>query len=251
MVFYENGKKVRYNPCHMKFNSSCGEGDESIAYQVGDEVVKFYREYCHKRRLSKESCDYLKQIDTKRILLPRVSLLDKKHQIRGYKMTYIEKLEENSFYTLDRKDLSKEMSFIHEDVVKLSDYNVYMDDLTWDNTVFHKGIYLVDPGSFQIVQLEEGSNIRIYGFNLDTVNEYLLYKIIKQCFFRVSQNSIGITRGMIYSIKEDMKEKGMDILTYLIDGMEYDSIMDLAIHKYNEFKFGSHEKIVGIQKIKK
>lgn len=250
MVFYENGRKVRYNPYHMKVDQKIGEGDEGVVYKVGNEAVKFYRIYCPKRRLTKEECEYLTQIDTERILLPTVTLLDKKHCIRGYKMTYIENLGEDSFYTLNRKDLSKEMTLVHEDIIKLSDYNVYIDDLTYDNTIFHKGIYLSDPGSFQIIEKIKDSQIRMYGFNIDMVNEYLLNKMIKLCCLQVAKSKI-VTKRILDSIKEDIDAQNMDVLDYLIDGMEYDSILELVLHKYNDLKYSGYGKAVGTQKVKK
>lgn len=166
-------------------------------------------------------------------------------------MIYMEELGEDSFYTLSRKDLSKEMTFLHEDVIHLSNHNVLIEDLDLKNTVFHKGIYIVDPGSFQIDKsLKEDNNIRIYGINMDTLNEYLLYKIIKRCCLIVSKSNMIVTKGMVYSIKRDMKEKNMDALTYLMNGMEYDSMLELATHKYNKLKFGSKEESVGKQKVK-
>ena len=60
MVFYENGKKVRYNPYDMKIDKKVdnGEGLEVVVYMVGNEVVKFYKDYCGKKRLTKKECEY-------------------------------------------------------------------------------------------------------------------------------------------------------------------------------------------------
>lgn len=250
MVFYENGRKVRYNPYNMKIDPMIGKGNEVIAYKVGSEVVKFYRRHCRKIRLTKEECEYLEKIDTERILLPTVTLLDKKHQIRGYKMNYIEELGKDSFYTLNRKDLSKEMSLVHKDVIKLSDYNVHIEDLNLDNTIFHNGIYLADPGSFLIDQELEGSNIRVYGFNMDMINEYLLNTVIRRWCLKVSK-SITIAKRMVDAIQEDIEKRSLDTLTYLIDGMEYDSISELVLNKYNSLKSSKNGKVVGMQKVKK
>lgn len=251
MVFYENGKKVRYNPYDMKIDKKVdnGEGLEVVVYMVGNEAVKFYKDYCGKKRLTKKECEYLSLLITQRILLPRVSLLDKKHQIRGYKMAYIEDLGANSFYTLNREDLSKEMTSLHEDVIHLSNQQVLIEDLNIENTIFHKGIYLVDPGSFRVDKSQkENNDIRIYGMNMDILNEYLLSEVIARCCLTVSRSN---RNAMMDSIKRDMKEKNMDALTYLMDGMESDSILDLVVHKRNEVTDNNREKAVGIQKRKK
>lgn len=77
MVFYENGKKVRYNPYHMKFDRKLGEGQEVTAYQIGSEAVKFYNRYCPKIRLTKEECEYLTLIITKKFYYQRFLFLIK------------------------------------------------------------------------------------------------------------------------------------------------------------------------------
>ena len=251
MVFYENGKKVRYNPYHMKVDERVDEGLDVVVYKIGNEVVKFYKDYCGKIRLTKEECEYLSLIITQRILLPNVSLLDKKHQIRGYKMTFVEDLGEDSFYTLNREDLKEEMTFVHNDVIHLSNQHVLIEDFNLKNTVFHKGIYLVDSGSFQIDKSQKKDNhIRIYGINMDVLNEYLLCVILKHCCFNVSKRNVT-TKKMLDSICCDINDKNMDVLTYLMDGMEYDSILDMALHKYNEVKYGNQEKRGEVQKVKK
>lgn len=251
MVFYENGRKVRYNPYDMKTDSKVGKGEglEVEAYQVNDEVVKFYKEYCGKIRLTKELSDYLTFIDTKRILLPTTTLLDKKHQIRGYKMTYIKELGIESFYTLNKKDLSKEMTLIHDDIITLSDYRIKVEDLDLDNTVFHNGIYLVDPGSFLFSKSKEDDSNSIYGFNMDIINEYLLDDILKQCCFCISESRI-LTRNLINSIQEDIHDRNLEPLTYLMNGMEYDSILELVRHKCSDLKSGGNEKAGVVQKVK-
>lgn len=85
MVFYEDGRKIRYNPYNMKRGENKGSGQEVDVYKEKDEVVKFYKPYCRKMRMSKETCEYFQKIHTERILLPKKVLLDKKRQIRGYK----------------------------------------------------------------------------------------------------------------------------------------------------------------------
>lgn len=78
MLFYVDGKKERYNPYNMKKDKKIGEGQEVDAYVVGDQVVKFYKPYCKKTRLSLNAVERLKKISTSRILLPTASMLDKK-----------------------------------------------------------------------------------------------------------------------------------------------------------------------------
>ena len=104
MLFYEDGKKVRYNPYDMKRDPSCGAGTEVEAYKVNDKVVKFYKRNCKKIRMDKKTCNALSKIDTKRILMPETSLLDKKRNIQGYTMEYIEDIGKDSFFKLPKEE---------------------------------------------------------------------------------------------------------------------------------------------------
>ena len=84
MLFYEDGKKIRYNPYNMKRDSLCGSGMESDAYKINDKVVKFYKRYCKKIRMDKKTCNALSQISTKRILMPKTFLKNILMEIHHY-----------------------------------------------------------------------------------------------------------------------------------------------------------------------
>ena len=102
MEFLENGKKVRYNPSNMRRDKKIGSGLEVDVYQIGDKVAKFIKRCPGKKIfLDKSSIEKMKKIDTKRILLPTIILLDKRHEFRGYKMDYIENLGVDSYVSLD------------------------------------------------------------------------------------------------------------------------------------------------------
>lgn len=236
MVFYENGKKVRYNPYNMKKDTKIGEGDEVVVYKIGNEVYKFYKRYCRKIRLTKENCDYLTKIYTERILLPTGTLTDKKRNIKCYKMKYMENLGEDSFFSLKRKDLSNEMSLIHEDIITLSDHNVLIDDLLSSNIVYNNGIYFVDPGSFIIISGILDSNIMAYGINIDRMNNFLIHNILWKSCLNISNNYVN-TKIMLNYIKNEIRDKNKTPLTYFIDkdGMEYETINELAQDKYNKY----------------
>ena len=151
MLFYEDGKKIRYNPYNMKRDSLCGSGMESDAYKINDKVVKFYKRYCKKIRMDKKTCNALSQISTKRILMPKTSLLDKKRNIQGYTMEYIEDIGKDSFFKLTKENLKEEIEKLEEDIIQLSDNAVEIRDILEEsNTVFHNGVYLIDPGSYSI-----------------------------------------------------------------------------------------------------
>lgn len=178
MQFFENGKKVRYNPYNMRRDKKLGSGLEVDVYQVGDEVVKFIRRYPGKKiLLDKNSIEKMKGIDTKRILLPTTVLLDKKHEFRGYKMDYVENIGIDSYISLNKEDLVKENALFKEDLTKLSDEKVLIEDLSHENTSYHNGIYLIDPGSYKIDNNLDSN--QVFGINLELVNHYLIYSVLR------------------------------------------------------------------------
>lgn len=227
MVFFVNGKKERYNPHNMKKDTMLNEGNEVEAYKIGDDVIKFYKPYCQKRRMDKVTCEKFKEIYTHRIKLPSDIMLDKKHHIRGYKMKYIENLGEDSFYSLGKKELSDEISLIHDDIIKLSDNGVSLYDLNHENTIYNKGIYFIDPGSFTISEQDKKDYIKTYGINIDKINDYLLNDIIRKCALKLCKNRTKAFTVMT-TFREDVYSKKNSILDYLINNMEYESLNDLA-----------------------
>ncbi len=178
MEFIENGKKVRYNPSNMRYDKKIGSGLEVDAYQIDSEVVKFIKRYPGKKiLLDKNSIEKMRVIGTKRILLPTTSLLDKRHDFRGYKMSYVENLGIDSYALLDKEDLVRENNTLKKDLSKLADDKVLIEDLNHENTSYHNGIYLIDPGSYRIDSNLDSNEV--YGINLDLVNQYLIFSVLR------------------------------------------------------------------------
>lgn len=205
MLFYVDGKKERYNPYNMKKDKKIGEGQEVDAYVVGDQVVKFYKPYCKKTRLSLNAIERLKKISTSRILLPTASMLDKKRNLRGYKMDYVENLGEDSFLLLPSEKRK-------EDVLNLSDNGVILEDLHQLNTVYNNGIYFIDPGSYKFVKddtLTENDKIQCYGINIDRINEFLISSL---SHFSLVKHT-NMTNSYLKSEKDNM-------IDYLFDRKE-------------------------------
>lgn len=212
MLFYVDGKKERYNPYNMKKDKKIGEGQEVDAYVVGDQVVKFYKPYCKKTRLSLNAIERLKKISTSRILLPTTSMLDKKRNLRGYKMDYVENLGEESFLLLPKEERKEELKKLKEDVLNLSDNGVILEDLHQLNAVYNNGIYFIDPGSYKFVKddtLTENDKIQCYGINIDRINEFLISSL---SHFSLVKHT-NITNSYLKSGKDNM-------IDYLFDREE-------------------------------
>lgn len=222
MLFYVDGKKERYNPYNMKKDKKIGEGQEVDAYVVGDQVVKFYKPYCKKTRLSLNAIERLKKISTSRILLPTASMLDKKRNLRGYKMDYVENLGEDSFLLLPSEKRKEELKKLKEDVLNLSDNGVILEDLHQLNTVYNNEIYFIDPGSYKFVKDDtptENDKIQCYGINIDRINEFLISNL---SHFSLVKHT-NITNSYLKSGKDNMMdylfEREEDTLKDYIDNM--------------------------------
>lgn len=236
MLFYEDGKKVRYNPYNMKRDSLCGSGMESDAYKINDKVVKFYKRYCKKIRMDKKTCNALSKIYTKRILMPKTSLLDKKRNIQGYTMEYIEDIGKDSFFKLTKENLKEEIEKLEEDITQLSDNAVEIRDILEEsNTVFHNGVYLIDPGSYSIGKKNDKKCIKIYGKNRDHINEYLI-RLIKKRANAYCSDSAKVGEA-ISKLKKEIYINKIDPMTYLknIPSENLDELIDKYIREA-EFK---------------
>lgn len=235
MIFYEDGKRVRYNPYNMKRDEQFRPGMEVDVYRINNQVIKIYKDYCSKRRMDKQTCEFLEKIHTKRILLPTKTLLNEHHQMKAYKMPYIEDLGVESFYLLNKEDLVSEMILLHDDIKLLSDYHILIEDLTTDNTIYHNGVYFIDPGSYKKCEDKSLDSNIIYGMNMDVINEYLLSQIFRKCCLYLSNNYHEINFVMEL-IKQEIRDKGLNELTFLIEGMESSCILEFVKNKFVDAK---------------
>lgn len=212
MVFYVDGKKERYNPYNMKKDKKIGEGSEAEVYRIGNQVVKFYKPYCKKTRLTSKDVERLKKVSTSRILLPTASMLAKKGNLRGYKMDYIENLGEENFLLLPKDQRKEELKKLKKDVLNLSDQGVILEDLHQLNTVYNNGIYFIDPGSYKFVKDDkptENDKIKCYGINIGRIDEFLISNL---SHFSLVKH-INMTNSYLKSGKDNM-------IDYLFDREE-------------------------------
>lgn len=216
MEFYINQKKVRYNPYNMKRDKSLGDGYEVDAYQIKDKAVKFFLRYPKKKIIiTKESVEKMKKIKTKRILLPADALLDKKHNIRGYQMDYIENLGIDSYFDLEKDKLKEEYDLLREDIETLSNNKILLGDLNHENTVYHNGLYLIDPGGYHIdSSIDENQT---YGINIDLFDEYLIYEVIRNyCLVKYNNFSKYESYSFCRGVNKEYNNSGKaDFLEFL------------------------------------
>lgn len=228
MQFYVNGKKERYNPYHMKKDKFLGEGKEAKVYQIDDKAVKFFKQYTGKKIiLAKDAVEKMKNIHTRRILLPTDALLDKKHNLRGYKMDYVEDLGIDSYFSLNKYKLQEENELLREDIEVLSDNKVLIEDLIHVNTSYHNGLYLIDPGSYQFDSSMNAN--QVYGINMDTMNNYLIQEVIRHYHLvKYSKLNNYMSYNFSREINKEYNRSGKnDVIEFLSD-IEEDSLAEFV-----------------------
>lgn len=168
MEFLIDGKKVRLNPYNMKYSPLIGEGTKARVYLIGEKAYKLYKPFCDTELMTKEKIDYLKKIPTKRVILPKSPILDKKRRLKGYISKYIVDFGIEQFMLKDIDITLRELEKLQADFLTLGDYKVLVNDANYTNSVFNDGIYIIDCGRFEI-------NDKISRFhNIQMFNDYLI-----------------------------------------------------------------------------
>ena len=175
MRFYVNDKEYNldYAKMQKQFISS---GYESDVYKFGNNVYKFYKEICLKYRLDEENTKRLSKIQTKRILLPKDVIYDENHDFFGYTMRYIKPIEKEEISDLKMEKILKELQIIKKDLLLLKENNIFIDDLCDGNFIYNKGIYFVDPGSYEYNKERSKEYIEI--INREIMNDFIIKFIL-------------------------------------------------------------------------
>lgn len=221
MKFRVGNKKIRLNPYDMKCFKSLGSGSTADVYLINGDAYKLYRPYCSiKESITKEKVNYFKNIPTKRIILSKESILDKKRNFYGYISKYIEDLGYDNLLNLDRASLINELKILRDDFILLGDNRVLVSDSNLENTVFNNGCYLVDCGKY-LTGEETGydANISI-GYNLEEFSFYFVYQVmgrwlIKNKYCNELKNlkrqylSLNENDSVIDYLEDDMVEENL------------------------------------------
>ena len=128
-----------------------GAGNESLFYQYRDEALKIYNFRCTKYRLVEEDALKLKEIATKRILLPsRIIRNPDNGEFVGYTTKLIKKASITGIIRMKMGEFMSELDILRSDAMLLADHNVDLEDFNLNNTAYNGKIYFVDPGSYAI-----------------------------------------------------------------------------------------------------
>lgn len=239
MIFIDNEKIVDY-PCDKK--NYLNQGDDINAYLIDKEVIKVFKPTNTKLRITKDFCDKLTRIKTKRILLPKKTLLDENSkELKAYSMDYIKNHGINNFLLLPKEKLLKEMKILKEDISILSDERILINDLNNTNNIsFHNGIYLIDPGSYESINDNNGA--KTYSYNLEEINNLLIIlfeNALKQkC---KGQKKVSL---VLNNIKENIYNRGLNPLDFLIEEINDRNILSFIEKSIIDYKKGKQKSSV-------
>lgn len=212
-----------------------GEGLEVECFLIDGIVEKYFKTNPQKKIiLNKDSIEKMKSIKTERILLPTSEITDQKNNLIGYKMKYIKNLGSDSFFTLEKESLRKETELIRKDIENLSDKKVVIEDLLDENTSYHNGLYIIDPGAFRF---DDSIDInQAYGINIDLINNYLIFEVIRNYHLNRYNKNFNFASSYSFSrmINKEYNRSGSnDVLEYLsnIEENSLDEFVEKRISK--------------------
>lgn len=230
MKYFVNGKKMRLN----LFTNCIGEGCQFKTYRIDDKVLKIIKKNPAKNIiLSEDLVERMKRISTKRILLPINLVLDKRNNIRGYQMNYIDNIGEDSYFNLKKDRFREENELLRNDIRELSNNKILISDLIIENTVYNRGLYLIDPGDY--VFNDNISSNEIYKVNISYLNHYLIYEILLYYHLNKYNSSNNYLISYMFSNNinfEYSNSNKSDFLEYLSD-MDEDNLSDFVETRVN------------------
>lgn len=219
MEYRINNKKIRLNTYNMKYSKKLGSGSTADVYLIGDCAYKLYKPYSSiKEPMNKEKVEKLKNIKTKRIVLPKESILSKKRNFCGYISKYVKNLGYEDILNMSKKDLINELKILRDDFILLGDNKILIRDMNIENTSFNNGIYPIDCGRYLTEnETNYDENITISS-NLDEYFEYVLYEIIGTYFKRKKQYQ------EIKNIRNDINKNYDSIIEYITENMQEENL---------------------------
>jgi len=179
MVFYVGSEKLEFSDKQLKAMYK-NAGDEASVYKHGGKALKLYKSSCKKDRLSEDAVHFLMRYSghTKRVLLPTDAIRDENGEFLGYAEDYIKPQRETGILHMKMKDFISEVDLLSRDVDFLSSNGVHVYDFYMGNVIFNNGIYVVDPGSYDVPSgAGKGSKINIEPSLIQNIREGNNYEL--------------------------------------------------------------------------
>lgn len=213
-----------------------GKGYESIVYLVQGKAFKLYRSYMlDKHNLGEKECHYLREIPTRRVLLPDQPIYDEKGKYYGYTAKALWKGEKEDFLEMSVSTFLENVKLLYEDASLLTKYHVLMDDFNENNVMVTEDqkIYIIDPGYFICypLQKEKEEPKDLEKQNDLFIRTNLLFLLSSHIFSKKDEfgkeefmNSFSHNKeSFIYELMEEMKDcyTIQDYQKKILEEMEY------------------------------
>lgn len=127
------------NISNLEFLSNIGQ--ECKVFKYNNDVIKIFKKDYKLEHISEKTIEYLKKIETKRILMPTGVIKDIDNNFIGYKMKYVpgnRAIDEDYV-----EDFFNELTIIKEDIETLSNNGVRLLDINKNNTIYNGGLYMI------------------------------------------------------------------------------------------------------------
>lgn len=200
MKLFTKNKTIRFN---LENAELLGYGVEGTVYKFDNYLIKLFNEERLNSLNTLEQLKLLKEIDLKRFVLLTDVLYNKNGKLIGCKMDEINNILPISYlYTRRIKYLIEEILIIYEDLEKLSNNNILIDDI-YHNFLFNGNINIIDGSMYKI-------DYNSFNKNFDYLNDFLIYLIF------IKPSKLNINKKTINYIKKNIL-KDKCLINYLED----------------------------------
>lgn len=206
MRLYLDGKQVIIFP---RFLKRINFGQQGIVYQYQNKALKI--PYNHSSifdwdyDIDTKDCEHLKNINTKRILLPKDLLINRKGDLCAYTMERISKNDFDELFNISKDKFLEELYEVREELKLLSENNVKVHDFVVENFMYDGIFRFVDCGRYEI-KYDNISKMNvdiIRGIRRDNNKEFQDF-VINSLFFK---DEI-ISSKMFTEVEEKMRKLG-------------------------------------------
>lgn len=186
MKLYINEKMIIIFP---KLLSKIDSGQQGTVYKYKGKALKIPYDHSNifdtNYDISAKDCEYLKKINTKRILLPEDSLTNRKGDLRAYTLELITKNDHKALFNISKDKFLDELYAVREELKLLSENNVRVNDLAMKNFMYDGMFRFVDCGRYSVSynNLEKMDMDIIRRIKRDNNNEFKDF-IISGLFFK-------------------------------------------------------------------
>lgn len=173
MRYILDEQKVIIFPSLLKYIDS---GREGKVYKYKNKALKIYHFPAFENSMNEETAAILKELNTKRILLPQSILYDIDYEIKGYTTEFIPKKE--NVYKITKEQLIIELKELQKEINYLTTNKILINDWNYCENFIYDGMFrFIDPGLYEYDK--SMSNNEIKKFNYSVLRDFLFYELLK------------------------------------------------------------------------